>query len=87
MLEKLEDSRNLFKRLTLGYNEIEKEMLSRSATVEEIIYNERKIRQNSQSRSIKGSSQASESLNDDLECYAGSNSSHLQSPLPKIVLG
>jgi hypothetical protein len=39
MMEKLADPSELFKRLTLGYNEIEKEMMSRYATVEEIDYN------------------------------------------------
>lgn len=39
MMEKLTDPAELFRRLTLGYNEIEKEMLSRYATVEEIDYN------------------------------------------------
>jgi hypothetical protein len=39
MLEKLNDPAELFRRLTLGYNEIEKEMMSRYATVEEIDYN------------------------------------------------
>jgi hypothetical protein len=69
MLEKLADSTDLFKRLTLGYNEIEKEMMSRYATVEEIDYNERKHRLSSGQRSHTPSL-PSESLHDDLECYS-----------------
>lgn len=52
MLEKLQDSHSLFRRLTLSYNEIEKEMLSRYVSVDDIVYNERKIRLNSHSRSV-----------------------------------
>jgi hypothetical protein len=51
-------------------------MLSRYSSVDEIIYNERKIRLNSQSRSVRRS-EPSESVNDDLDCYAPSSQSNL----------
>lgn len=47
--------------------------MSRYATVEEIIYNERKNRLSSHSRSAVHSSVPSESVHDDLECYSSNN--------------
>jgi hypothetical protein len=79
MFEKMQNPSSLFKRLTNGYNEIEKEMVSRYALTEEMPHTQKEHIVNTISKSIREEDSNPHSFSNDLDLIG--HHSHSSEPL------